>query len=45
VAIFRIGSSRFILSSFEPAENFMMQLMVDGLEAVARVVRKEFFPR
>jgi catechol 2,3-dioxygenase-like lactoylglutathione lyase family enzyme len=33
VAIFRIGSSGFILSSFEQAENFMMQLMVDDLDA------------
>ena len=33
VAIFRIGSSGFILSSFDQAENFMMQLMVDDLDA------------
>jgi catechol 2,3-dioxygenase-like lactoylglutathione lyase family enzyme len=33
VAIFRIGASGFILSSFEQAENFMMQLMVDDLDA------------
>ena len=33
VAIFRIGTSGFILSSFEQADNFMMQLMVDDLDA------------
>ena len=33
VAIFRVGSSGFILSSFDNAENFMMQLMVDDLDA------------
>ena len=33
VAVFRVGSSGFILSSFDEAENFMMQLMVDDLEA------------
>jgi hypothetical protein len=33
VAIFRIGSSGFILSSFDQADNFMMQLMVDDLDA------------
>ncbi len=33
VVIFRIGSSGFILSSFEQAENFMMQLVVDDLDA------------
>ena len=33
VAVFRIGSSGFILSPFDKAENFMMQLMVDNLDA------------
>jgi hypothetical protein len=33
VAIFRIGSGGFILSPFDQAENFMMQLMVDDLDA------------
>jgi catechol 2,3-dioxygenase-like lactoylglutathione lyase family enzyme len=33
VAIFRIGSSGFILSPFDRADNFMMQLMVDDLDA------------
>jgi hypothetical protein len=33
VAIFRIGTSAFILSAFDQAENFMMQLMVDDLDA------------
>jgi catechol 2,3-dioxygenase-like lactoylglutathione lyase family enzyme len=33
VVIFRIGSSGFILSSFDQVENFMMQLMVDDLDA------------
>jgi catechol 2,3-dioxygenase-like lactoylglutathione lyase family enzyme len=33
VAIFRVGSGSFILSSFDPAENFMMQLIVDDLDA------------
>jgi catechol 2,3-dioxygenase-like lactoylglutathione lyase family enzyme len=33
VVVFRVGSSGFILSSFDQAENFMMQLMVDDLEA------------
>ena len=33
VAIFRIGASGFILMPFEKAENFMMQLMVDDLDA------------
>jgi catechol 2,3-dioxygenase-like lactoylglutathione lyase family enzyme len=33
VAIFRVGSSGFILSSFDQADNFMMQLMVDDLDA------------
>jgi catechol 2,3-dioxygenase-like lactoylglutathione lyase family enzyme len=33
VAVFRIGSSGFILSQFDEAENFMMQLMVDDLDA------------
>src|SRR5215469_47869 len=33
VAIFRIGSSSFILSPFHEIENFMMQLMVDDLDA------------
>jgi hypothetical protein len=33
VAIFRVGTSGFILSSFDKADNFMMQLMVDDLDA------------
>ena len=36
VAIFRIGTSRFVLQNYyqkEWAENFMMQLMVDDLDA------------
>jgi len=33
VAIFRIGASGFILSSFDQADNFMMQLVVDDLDA------------
>ena len=33
VAVFRIGSSGFILTAFDQAENFMMQLMVDDLDA------------
>ncbi len=33
VAIFRVGSGSFILSSFDHAENFMMQLVVDDLDA------------
>ncbi|MDP9088078.1 MAG: glyoxalase [Pseudomonadota bacterium] len=33
VAIFRVGSSSFILSPFDEADNFMMQLMVDDLDA------------
>jgi uncharacterized glyoxalase superfamily protein PhnB len=33
VVVFRIGSSGFILSQFDEAENFMMQLMVDDLDA------------
>jgi len=32
VAIFRVGTSGFILSFFEQAENFMMQLVVDDLD-------------
>jgi uncharacterized glyoxalase superfamily protein PhnB len=33
VAIFRVGTGSFILSSFDQADNFMMQLMVDDLDA------------
>lgn len=33
VAIFRVGGGSFILSSFDHAENFMMQLVVDDLDA------------
>jgi catechol 2,3-dioxygenase-like lactoylglutathione lyase family enzyme len=33
VAVFRIGSTGFILQPFDRAENFMMQLMVDDLDA------------
>jgi catechol 2,3-dioxygenase-like lactoylglutathione lyase family enzyme len=33
VAIFRLGASSFILTRFHPIENFMMQLMVDDLDA------------
>src|SRR5580698_10434332 len=33
VVVFRVGSSGFILSQFDEAENFMMQLMVDDLDA------------
>ncbi len=33
VAIFRIGTSSFLLTRFDQAENFMMQLMVDDLDA------------
>jgi catechol 2,3-dioxygenase-like lactoylglutathione lyase family enzyme len=33
VVIFRIGVSGFILTRFDEAENFMMQLMVDDLDA------------
>lgn len=33
VAIFRIGASSFLLSHLDEAENFMMQLMVDDLDA------------
>jgi catechol 2,3-dioxygenase-like lactoylglutathione lyase family enzyme len=32
VAVFRVGSSSFILTRFDQAENFMMQLMVDDLD-------------
>ena len=39
VAVFRIGASSFILSPFHQIENFMMQLMVDDLDAWwARIV-------
>jgi catechol 2,3-dioxygenase-like lactoylglutathione lyase family enzyme len=33
VVVFRIGASGFILTRFDQAENFMMQLMVDDLDA------------
>jgi len=33
VAVFRIGSSGFILTRFHQIENVMMQLMVDDLDA------------
>jgi len=33
VAIFRVGTGSFILSSFDQVDNFMMQLMVDDLDA------------
>ena len=33
VAIFRIGPSSFLLIRFDHAEHFMMQLMVDDLDA------------
>jgi catechol 2,3-dioxygenase-like lactoylglutathione lyase family enzyme len=33
VVVFRIGASGFILTPFDHAENFMMQLMVDDLDA------------
>jgi catechol 2,3-dioxygenase-like lactoylglutathione lyase family enzyme len=33
VAIFRMGASSFLLTHFDEAENFMMQLMVDDLDA------------
>ena len=33
VAIFRIGASSFLLIPFDHAEDFMMQLMVDDLDA------------
>lgn len=33
VAIFRVGGGSFILSSFDQAEDFMMQLMVDDVDA------------
>jgi catechol 2,3-dioxygenase-like lactoylglutathione lyase family enzyme len=33
VAIFRIGTSSFLLVPFDQADNFMMQLMVDDLDA------------
>lgn len=33
VVIFRVGTGSFILSSFDQANNFMMQLMVDDLDA------------
>lgn len=33
VAIFRIGTSSFLLHPFDQAENFMMQLMVDDLDS------------
>ncbi len=33
VAIFRMGPSSFLLNHFDQAENFMMQLMVDDLDA------------
>jgi catechol 2,3-dioxygenase-like lactoylglutathione lyase family enzyme len=33
VAVFRIGASSFILAPFDQIENFMMQLMVDDLDA------------
>jgi len=33
VAVFRIGAGGFILTRFQPIENFMMQLMVDDLDA------------
>ena len=47
VAIFRIGSSGFILTRFRPIENFTMQLMVDDLDAwwahiVSLDLEKEF---
>ena len=39
VAIFRIGTSSFLLTRFDHAEHFMMQLMVDDLDAWwARIV-------
>ena len=33
VAIFRMGTSSFLLTRFDHAEQFMMQLMVDDLDA------------
>lgn len=33
IAIFRMGTSSFLLSHFDDADNFMMQLMVDDLDA------------
>ena len=33
IAIFRIGTSSFLLHPFDQAENFMMQLMVDDLDS------------
>ncbi len=33
VAIFRIGATSFLLIPFDHAEHFMMQLMVDDLDA------------
>ena len=33
VAIFRIGTSSFLLVRFDQTDNFMMQLMVDDLDA------------
>ncbi len=33
VAIFRMGASSFLLTHFDEADNFMMQLMVDDLDA------------
>jgi uncharacterized glyoxalase superfamily protein PhnB len=33
VKIFRVGSTSFILAPFEKAENVMLQLMVDNLDA------------
>lgn len=33
VAVFKVGSSGFILTRFQEIENFMMQLMVDDLDA------------
>jgi catechol 2,3-dioxygenase-like lactoylglutathione lyase family enzyme len=33
IAIFRVGAGGFILSPFDHADHFMMQLMVDDLDA------------
>jgi uncharacterized glyoxalase superfamily protein PhnB len=47
VAIFRVGKSSFLLTHFDQTDNFMMQLMVDDLDAWwARIealgLRREF---
>jgi hypothetical protein len=43
VVVFSIGAGGFIMTRFDPAESFMMQLMVDDLDAWwARILRISF---